>query len=288
MGEENKFRTIFKYYKRKVPPPSLDDVVDPHSSDSGELFDLIDISAVARISNTTEADHTNSVTEWKVAAFRPCPGLVIIRNVFSPSDQMYWASKCLKEYSMDTFKRNIDHPSLQLSVRDWWKESQKEGSLVDKLRWSTLGYHHDWDTKVYRDDNRSIFPPDLATLSSSLARVLGYADYRAEAAIVNYYPFSATLSGHTDHSEQNLAAPLLSISLGQSAIFLIGGATVQQMPAALLVRSGDVLVMEEGARLAYHGVPKILPSTQDWGTEEEFLTQYLGTHRININIRQVF
>ena len=142
--------------------------------------------------------------------------------------------------------------------------------------------------QVYRDDNRSIFPPALATLSSSLARVLGYADYRAEAAIVNYYPFSATLSGHTDHSEQNLAAPLLSISLGQSAIFLVGGATVQQVPAALLVRSGDVLVMEEGARLAYHGVPRILPSTKDWGVGEEFLTQYLSNHRININIRQVF
>ena len=142
--------------------------------------------------------------------------------------------------------------------------------------------------QVYRQDDRSIFPPDLATLSSTLARVLGYAHYRAEAAIVNYYPFSATLSGHTDHSEQNLAAPLLSISLGQSAIFLVGGATVQQVPAALLVRSGDVLVMEEGARLAYHGVPRILPSTQDWGTGEEFLDQYLSSHRININIRQVF
>ena len=39
--------------------------------------------------------------------------------------------------------------------------------------------------------------------------------YMAEAAIVNFYPMTGTLSGHTDHSEHNLAAPLLSISLGQ-------------------------------------------------------------------------
>jgi len=142
--------------------------------------------------------------------------------------------------------------------------------------------------QVYREDNRSVFPPYLASLSSKIAKVLGYDEYRAEAAIVNYYPFSATLSGHTDHSEQNLAAPLISISLGQSAIFLLGGTTVEVVPSAFLLRSGDVMVMEEGARLAYHGVPRIIPSNQTWEGKEEFLNKYMATHRININIRQVF
>ena len=52
-------------------------------------------------------------------------------------------------------------------------------------------------------------------MSRLLLLHLGLArDFRAEAAIVNYYPMDATLSGHTDHSEHNLDAPLLSISLG--------------------------------------------------------------------------
>ena len=66
------------------------------------------------------------------------------------------------------------------------------------------------------------------------------------------------LPGHTGHSEHNLSAPLLSISFGLPAIFLIGGASLSSVPAALILRSGDVLVMEREARLAYHAVPRIL------------------------------
>jgi len=288
MSDDNQFKPKFKYYKRRKPPPSLDDVIDPHNSDHSELFERLHITETAEIDDDTEQTHTNNVKDWNIVKFKPSPGLVFIENVFSLDDQLYWASKCLKEYSSDSYKRNIDHPSLNISVNNWWEESQKDGSLVDKLRWSTLGYHHDWDTKVYKDDNRSVFPPYLATLSSRIAGVLGYHEYKAEAAIVNYYPFSATLSGHTDHSEQNLAAPLISISLGQSAIFLLGGTTVQEIPTAFLIRSGDVMVMEEGARLAYHGVPKILPSNLTWEGQDEFVNKYLARHRININIRQVF
>ena len=63
---------------------------------------------------------------------------------------------------------------------------------------------------------------------------------------------------------------------------------MQEVPAAFLIRSGDVMVMEEGARLAYHGVPRILPSDQTWDGKDEYLKNYLARHRININIRQVF
>ncbi len=69
----------------------------------------------------------------------------------------------------------------------------------------------------------------------------------------------STLSGHTDHSEKDLARPLLSLSFGQSAIFLIGGPTKQTRPKALLLNSGDVVIMSGESRLAYHGVPKVLP-----------------------------
>ena len=76
---------------------------------------------------------------------------------------------------------------------------------------------------------------------------------------MNYYHMDSTLSGHTDHSEKDLARPLLSLSFGQSAIFLIGGATKQTRPKALLLNSGDVVIMSRESRLAYHGVPKVLP-----------------------------
>ena len=95
---------------------------------------------------------------------------------------------------------------------------------------------------------------------------------------------SGNLSGHTDHSEDNLTAPLLSISLGQSAVFLLGGQTLKEIPNALLLRGGDVMIMTKEARLAYHGVPRILPTPTTWHGDEG---EYLNSHRININIRQV-
>jgi len=53
---------------------------------------------------------------------------------------------------------------------------------------------------------------DLSKLSKTIIKLLQFPDeFMAEAAIVNFYHPSSTLSGHTDHSEYNLSAPLLSI-----------------------------------------------------------------------------
>ena len=70
-------------------------------------------------------------------------------------------------------------------------------------------------------------------------------------------------AGHTDHSEDNLSAPLLSISLGQPAIFLIGGFSLATVPTAVLLRSGDVVMMERESRLAFHAVPFAPPPASD-------------------------
>ncbi len=91
------------------------------------------------------------------------------------------------------------------------------------------------------------------------------------------------------------------ISLGNAAVFLIGGLTRDSEPISILLRSGDVVIMSGPAcRRAYHGVPRILEGTlpphmkaanlhdetlaRDWESYEK----YLETTRININVRQVF
>jgi len=283
-NEENNFRDTFKYYKKKQPPPSLTTVLDPEVDKA--LFEEIQ-DKIEPLDNL-ELTNMNDRSQWKISYYKPNPGLVIIKDVFSSKDQLYWSKKCLKEYSSANYKRNIDHKDLNLFVENWWEESQQDPSLVDKLRWSTLGYHHDWDTKVYSENNKSVFPAELASLCFNIALVLGYPEYKAEAAIVNFYPFSATLSGHTDHSELNLSAPLISISFGQPAIFLLGGLTLKEKPAAFLINSGDVIIMKESARLSYHAVPKILSGPSKWSENVDgFCDKYLSSHRININVRQV-
>lgn len=104
-------------------------------------------------------------------------------------------------------------------IDDWWESLQQMNVAKDKnekhrlkngMRWTTLGYHHDWDTKIYAEEKRNKFPDDLANLNEYFAIVLGFQNYSSEAAIINFYPLGTTLAGHTDHSEKNLNAPLFS------------------------------------------------------------------------------
>lgn len=77
-----------------------------------------------------------------------------------------------------------------------------------------------------------------------------------------------------------------------SAIFLIGGHSLDEKPTAILVRSGDIIIMSKESRLCYHGVPKILLPKHDqefnYDNEwEESFKKYMQVTRININVRQV-
>lgn len=98
-------------------------------------------------------------------------------------------------------------------------------------------------------------------------------------------------------------------SFGQTAIFLLGGQTIEDKTTALFLKSGDVLVMSSESRLAYHGVPKILKTNEQvWNEVDEVdernvttedmelymndkkwepFDDYLGHSRINMNVRQV-
>jgi alkylated DNA repair protein alkB family protein 1 len=58
------------------------------------------------------------------------------------------------------------------------------------------------------------------------------------------------LSGHQDYSEENLEAPLISISFGNSAVFLIGGKSKDIKPKAICLKSGDILIMSGESRLS--------------------------------------
>jgi alkylated DNA repair protein alkB family protein 1 len=87
-------------------------------------------------------------------------------------------------------------------------------------------------------------------------------------------------------------------SLGNAAIFLVGGLTRDDAPIPILLRSGDIIVMSGPAcRRAYHGVPRILEGTLPTYLDEGATVtrgtwtpyaRYMRNARININVRQVF
>ena len=84
-----------------------------------------------------------------------------------------------------------------------------------------------------------------------------------EACLVNYYAPGARMGLHQDRDEDDLAAPVVSISLGDDARFRIGGTTRGGPTASLRLASGDVAVLAGEARLAFHGIDRIYGATSD-------------------------
>lgn len=149
------------------------------------------------------------------------PGLVVIKNPFTVRGQRYWIARCLRDYPKAPHAVNLNQTFFtKEAIDDWWSYLQQSRAsdisssellrIKGGMRWSTLGYHHDWDTKIYSQEKRNTFPADLGALCVFLSEKLGFGPYSAEAAIVNFYPLGTTLAGHTDHSEKNLDAPLFS------------------------------------------------------------------------------
>jgi alkylated DNA repair protein (DNA oxidative demethylase) len=99
-----------------------------------------------------------------------------------------------------------------------------------------------------------------------------------ECCLVNLYRGAARMGLHQDRDEQALDAPVLSVSLGDTALFRIGG-TVRRGPTkSLKLQSGDVLVFGGPARLAYHGIDRVVPGSS---------VAVPGGRRINLTLRRV-
>jgi alkylated DNA repair protein alkB homolog 1 len=206
----------------------------------------------------------------------------------------------LFSYFKDQIECSILNKSTQKrDVYDW---KSLEERFIRKIRWITLGYQYNWTTKEYNfdeKDSNATFPEDLAIWTRDAVKQLGFTqEYRPEAGIVNFYQLDDTLTGHVDRSEKNMDAPLVSLSIGLSAIFLLGGLNRDDEPVrAILVRSGDLSILSGPTRLCFHGVPKILPEPPliDFKIENnlrddenlEKCLDLMKNCRININVRQV-
>lgn len=84
---------------------------------------------------------------------------------------------------------------------------------------------------------------------------------RPEACLINYYAPGAKMGSHRDLDEENKTAPVLSLSLGDDAVFHVGGLARTDPKVRLILKSGDLVVLGGEARLAYHGVDRIVPGT---------------------------
>lgn len=117
-------------------------------------------------------------------------------------------------------------------------------------------------------------PPVLLDLWNA---VTGY-DLPPEACLVNFYAEGAKMGLHQDRDEADFAAPLLSISLGDTARFRLGGVERGDPTRSFPLESGDVLMLAPPMRLAFHGIDRVLPATS---------TLLPRGGRINLTLRRV-
>lgn len=120
--------------------------------------------------------------------------------------------------------------------------------------------------------------PAMPELISELWHRLSGVDFEPEACLVNFYSEGARMSLHQDRDEETFDAPVISISLGDSCRFRIGGTSRSDKTTSFRLNSGDALVLGGDARLAFHGVERIYPGTS---------TLLKSGGRINLTIRRV-
>lgn len=125
----------------------------------------------------------------------------------------------------------------------------KFGWLSDKER----GYRYE---RVHPETGTPwpAMPPALIAAWDTLAE----CPLPPEVCLVNYYGAEAKLGLHRDEDERDFSAPILSLSLGDTAIFQLGGLNRRDKAMRVELQSGDALIMGGEARLCYHGVTRVL------------------------------
>ncbi|KAH8153987.1 uncharacterized protein LAJ45_01754 [Morchella importuna] len=193
--------------------------------------------------------------------------------------------------------------------------------LSKKLRWLTLGAQYDWTLKQYPAGSSSVsFPADVGGLITDLLP----KTTTPQAAITNLYSPGDTLAPHRDVSEAS-RAPLVSVSVGCDAVFVIGldpatdsppvpsspdspdssappprnpdadsSAEAGERVLVLRVHSGDVVVMGGASRWAWHSVPRVVAGScpgyvAGWpGAGMGEWAGWMGGKRVNLNVRQMW
>jgi alkylated DNA repair protein (DNA oxidative demethylase) len=140
------------------------------------------------------------------------------------------------------------------------------------------------DRNGYRYDQRDPesgqtwpkMPEPFLELARDASARAGFRGFSPDACLINRYEPGAKLSLHQDRNEKDMAHPIVSVSLGIPATFLLGGMTRSERAVKLELIHGDVLVWGGPDRLRYHGVMPL----------KEAVHPLLGRYRINLTFRK--
>ncbi|GAX25048.1 alkylated DNA repair protein alkB homolog 1 [Fistulifera solaris] len=332
------FKAAYVRFRRRPDQPDRWDDLSEMIDFGGQIGD----PRIMRMPSLSQED----VYQGPIFGLRDFPGFLYAPQALSINLQHFLSYRALSVYCETPHTTNIDlippksHEivnNIENNESQWdlWKntvriEDSKEKLKTsrsttrtfyrnyDKLSWATLGHHYDWTSRTYPLEMSSPMAPELTDLSTFFARTaFQYSaagistsfSFAATASIVNFYNEKSNMGCHRDDGELAVDKPIVSVSMGRPAVFLLGGATKDDVPVPILVRAGDVMILGGASRLNYHSMARLLPyeglpPVAESACPQEpvglsglqlvppedmiFVNEFLSSHRINVNVRQVF
>jgi alkylated DNA repair protein (DNA oxidative demethylase) len=195
------------------------------------------------------------------------PGVFLWREKFSPVQQ----KKLLDEVMARLEQAPLYRPVMPNTAKPFSVEESNFGSLGWVSDQSGYRYQpaHPVTGMPWPD-----IPQPLLDLWGEIN-----SGHWPECCLVNVYRAGAKMGPHQDRDEKDTSAAVIGVSLGDEALFRIGGTSRAGRTASVTLASGDVIAFGGAARLAYHGVDRIRPGTSR-------LLQ--GGGRISLTLRRVF
>jgi alkylated DNA repair protein (DNA oxidative demethylase) len=201
-----------------------------------------------------------------VAGIEISPGVFFWREKFNRAAQ----EKLLRDVLAAEKRAPFYRPHMPVSGKPFSVEETNFGALG----WvSDQGGYRYQPRHPLTDKPWPAIPPLLTRLWDEVA-----GEPEPQCCLVNLYRAGAKMGLHQDKDEKALASPVVSVSLGDDALFRIGGPARRGPTKSLKLGSGDVVMFGGPARLAYHGIDRILPGTS---------TLVQGGGRINLTLRRV-
>ena len=140
------------------------------------------------------------------------------------------------------------------------------------------GYRYE-QTDPLNDRAWPTMPESFIELCSTATKTAGFAEFQPDACLLNRYEPNTKMGLHQDSDEQDLTAPIVSVSLGLDAVFLFGGQTRQSPTKRYLLSHGDVVVFGGQSRLNFHGISLIKRTST---------ATNLINYRLNLTFRKVY
>ncbi len=120
--------------------------------------------------------------------------------------------------------------------------------------------------------------PPMPDVLLEIWNAVSASEKQPEACLVNFYSEEARMGLHQDRDERDLETAVVSISLGDSCLFRVGGKERGGQTVSFRLESGDIVILGGEGRLAFHGVDRIYPDTS---------TLLKNGGRLNLTLRRV-